>query len=139
MIASSSFLDDIPLENVQAGTLIDTYELIGTTPQFFNRVPAKVTSFQYFQAEAFRLITASGIELVLGAQQQVVVINGGTASAQNATSNLIAVMNPNGSFRWERIASLTSIGVMPLTSLGCPNYFCASSNISLGFVLCSGT
>lgn len=140
MIATSSFLEGIPVQDLtKASTALDTYQIIGTTPQFFQRVPAKVSLIALQQTEVFRLTTANGIEVVLTAEQQIVVMNGGTSTASQAMSNLVAIMLPNGTFRWERIASLTNIGVRSVSKLDVPNFYCAAFNQTQGYVLCSGS
>lgn len=139
MIATASFLEDMPLENARPGTLLDVYELMGSTPKFFHRVSGTVVSAERKQTQLYHLITASGIEIELAPEQELVVLNGGTSQAQNCGSNLIAVMQPNGNFRWERVAAFTEKGPGWVSALNVPKYFCASLNPNLGFVLCSGT
>lgn len=83
------------------------------------------------------LTTVYGASVTLTDNSAVVVYSGRPMIPERCVSNLVAVMLPNGEFRWERVDAILRSPLDYVTTVECSGYYVAGNDPKLGLILVS--
>ncbi len=126
----------VPVGELSIGRTLDVYAVDDLHSVI--RLKGTVSNRVLRSAEVVTITTASGASVVVAAQSRLPVYSGQTALAKNVGANMIAVMAPNGAFRWERVDTIEA-GTEAVVDLKCEGYIVAGNDPKTGLILVSGS